>query len=96
MIKIIKEKLGDIQELTDEVNHNDLKIILMILKNGVEMKSGEMKLEDAKEMQSISKTNLNKMAKRRFKSEGQKNALENIKLLQKYDNLLLNYLMIIL
>ena len=68
----------------------------MILKNGVEMKSGEMKLEDAKEMQSISKTNLNKMAKRRFKSEGQKNALENIKLLQKYDNLLLNYLMIIL
>ena len=96
MIKIIKEKLGEIQELTDEVNHNDLKIILMILKNGVEMKSGEMKLEDAKEMQNISKTNLNKMAKRRFKSEGQKNALENIKLLQKYDNLLLNYLMIIL
>ena len=68
----------------------------MILKNGVEMKSGEMKLEDAKEMQNISKTNLNKMAKRRFKSEGRKNALENIKLLQKYDNLLLNYLMIIL
>ena len=40
-----------------------------------------MKLKDAKELQNIFKTNLNKISKGRFKSEEQKSALANIKLL---------------
>ena len=40
-----------------------------------------MKLEDAKELQNIFKSNLNEISKGRFKSEEQKSALENIKLL---------------
>ena len=40
-----------------------------------------MKLEDAKELQNIFKSNLNEISKGRFKSEERKSALENIKLL---------------
>ena len=40
-----------------------------------------MKLEDEKELQNIFKSNLNEISKGRFKSEEQKSALENIKLL---------------
>ena len=40
-----------------------------------------MKLEDAKELQNIFKSNLSKILKGRFKSKQQKRALENIKLL---------------
>ena len=40
-----------------------------------------MKLEDAKELQNIFKSNLNEISKGRFKSEEQKSALVNIKLL---------------
>ena len=47
------------------------------------IKPGEMKLEDAKEMQDIFKTHMNEISKGRFKSEGQKSALENFKLLYK-------------
>ena len=39
-----------------------------------------MKLEDAKELQNIFKSNLNEISKGRFKSEEQKSALENITL----------------
>ena len=42
-----------------------------------------MKLDDAKELQNIYKTNLNEISKGRPKSEEQKSALENIKLLYK-------------
>ena len=47
------------------------------------IKPGEMKLEDAKEMQDIFKTHMNEISKGRFKSEGQKSALENFKPLYK-------------
>ena len=40
-----------------------------------------MKLEDAKELQNIFKSNLNEISKGIFKSKEQKSALENIKLL---------------
>ena len=40
-----------------------------------------MKLEDAKELQNIFKSNLNEISRGRFKSKQPKNALENIKLL---------------
>ena len=40
-----------------------------------------MKLEEAKKLQVIFKANLNRILKGRFKSEVQKSALENIKLL---------------
>ena len=40
-----------------------------------------MKIEEAKNMQNVFKLNLNKISKGRFKSEEQKSALKNIKLL---------------
>ena len=55
-----------------------------------------MKLEDAKELQNIFKSNRREISKERFKSKEQVRALENIKLLYYCDKLLLNYLLIIL
>ena len=94
--KIVKEKLSKIEELTNEMNHNDLiycfknntttkdfndfEKIVELSKN---VKFGEMKLEDGKELQNIFKTNMNEISKGRFKSEEQKSALENIKLIYK-------------
>ena len=40
-----------------------------------------MKLEEAKNLQNVSKTNLKEILKGTFESEEQKGALENIKLL---------------
>ena len=40
-----------------------------------------MKLEDAKEMQNIFKSNLIKMSRGRFKSKERKSGLENIRFL---------------
>ena len=65
---------------TPQKNFNDFD-------NGIErfreIQSGEMKLEDAKELQNIFKSNLNKISKGRIKSKEQKSALENIKLVYK-------------
>ena len=47
------------------------------------MRSGEMKLEKAKEQQNIFKSDLNKITRGRFKSKEQKSALSNIKLIYK-------------
>ena len=60
------------------------------------IKFGEIKLEDAKQLQNIFKTNLNNVSKGRFKSEEQRGALENIKLLYDSRQAVLNYLMNIL
>ena len=53
--------------------------------NGIELfrkiQSGEMKLEDSKELQNIFESNLNEISKGRFKSKEQKGSLENINLL---------------
>ena len=42
-----------------------------------------MKLEEAKKLQNVIKPNLKEIWKERYKSEEQKNALKNIKLLNK-------------
>ena len=52
-----------------------------MVQNFLKIQSGGMNLEDAKELQNIFKSNLNKISKARFKSIEQKRALENIKLL---------------
>ena len=53
--------------------------------NGIELfrkiKSGEIKLEDAKELHNIFKSNLNEISRERFKSKEQKIASENVKFL---------------
>ena len=63
-----------------------------------------MKPEEAKKLQNVFKSNLNKISSGKYKSEEQKAALDNIKLLEKclkncltncLTKLLLNYLMII-
>ena len=59
-----------------------------------------MKLEEAKKLQNVFKSNLNEISSGRYKSEEHKTALDNIKLLEKcltncFTKPLLNYLMII-
>ena len=74
--KLIEERFDEIKELTDEINDNDLIYYFKNntapkdfndFENGIELfrkiKSGEMKLEDAKELQNIFKTNLNEKSK---------------------------------
>ena len=66
-----------------------LKIILLKyiydFDDGIELslkiQSAEMRLENARELQNIFKSNLKGISKGRFKSKEQKNELENIKLL---------------
>ena len=45
------------------------------------IKSDEMKLEEAKKMQNVFKSNLNKISRGEYKSQEQKSAFQNIKLL---------------
>ena len=73
--RVVKERFGEIKELTYEIDHED---VIYYLKNntnknfndfddGIELvkkiQSGEMKLEDAKELQNIFNSNLNKISK---------------------------------
>ena len=55
--------------------------------NGIELfqkvKSGEMKLEEAKKLQNIFKSNLNEISKGNFKSKERKSASKSIKLVYK-------------
>ena len=44
------------------------------------IRSGEMKLEEAKKLQNMFKTNMNEISKGRYKSEEQESALKYIKL----------------
>ena len=71
--------------------------------NGIEVffkkNSGEMKLEEAKKLQNVLKSNLNEIWRGRYKSEKWKRALENIKLLYKSREVVIrlfnNYLSVI-
>ena len=47
------------------------------------IQSGEMKLEEAKKMQNVFKSNLKEMSRGRYKTEEQKMTSENYKLLYK-------------
>ena len=55
-----------------------------------------MKLEEAKKLQNVFKSNLNEISKGRYKSEEQESALENIKLLFESREAVIKLLMIIL
>ena len=103
--KVVKERFVEIKELTHEIDHDDLicyfknntptknLMILKMIEIFGKIKSGEIKLEDLKELQSIFKTNLNDISKERFKSEEQqKSALGNINCFTNHIKLLLNYL----
>ena len=76
--KIVKEQFDRIKEITFKIDHDDLiyyfkndpvKKNVNDFDNGIEslkiIQSGEMKLEDVKELQNIFKSNLNKISKGR-------------------------------
>ena len=55
-----------------------------------------MKLEEAKKLKNVFKSNLHEISKGRYKSEEQERALKILNWYTNYEKLLLNYLMIIL
>ena len=57
----------------------DLMISVMV--QNFSENSGEIKLEEAKKLQGVFKSNLNEISRARNKSEEEKSAIENIKLL---------------
>ena len=72
--ELAKERFGEIKEITNKINQNDLtyyfkgntyRTRLDDFNNGKEffrkIKSGERKLEEAKELQNVFKSNLNKI-----------------------------------
>ena len=77
--KLVKGKLDEIKKLTYEIDYDNLTFYfknntakkINDFENGIElfkkMQYKEMKLEDAKELQSIFKSNLNKISEGRFK-----------------------------
>ena len=95
--ELVKERIYKIKELIHEINHNDLIYYLTgdtarkgfyDFNDGVEffrkMQYGEcnmLKLEDAKKLRNLFKSNLNEISKWGHKSKEQRSALENIKLL---------------
>ena len=92
--ELVKERFDKIEELTDEINQNDLIYYFKSntsrkrfddFNNCMELfkklKSGKMKLEEAKKQQNLLKSNLNEKSRERYKSEEKKSALENIKFL---------------
>ena len=94
--KLVKERFDEIKELTNEINHDDLAYYFTgntarkrfdDFNNSIKLfrkiQSDEMKLGEAKKLQNVFKSNLNKVSKGRYKSEEQKCTLENIKLLYK-------------
>ena len=91
---LVKERFDEIKELTAETNHNDFIYYFKgntarkrfhDFNNGIELfrkkQSGEMKLHQAEKLQNVFKSNLNEITRGTNKSEEQKSALENIKLL---------------
>ena len=63
---LVKKMFDEIKELTNKINHDDLTPIYIRFddfSNVIELirkiKSSEMKLEDEKKLQNISKSNLN-------------------------------------
>ena len=56
-------------------------LMISIMVQNFSENSGEIKLEEAKKMLGVFKSNLNEISRARNKSEKQKSAIENIKLL---------------
>ena len=63
---------------TARETYDDFNNAIKLFEN---IKSGEMKLKEVKKLQNVFKSNLHEISKRRYKSEEQKSALENIKFL---------------
>ena len=91
------------KKITDEIKHDDLTYCFTRnnvrkrfddFNDGIEIfrkiQSCEMKLEEAKKLKNIFKSDLTKISRGRFKSKYLKSALENIKLLTNQEKLLLN------
>ena len=93
--RVVKERFGEIKELTYEIDHED---VIYYLKNninknfndfddGIELvkkiQSGEMKLEDAKELQNIFKYDQNDLNQKSKK--GQK-GIRALKILNYFTN----------
>ena len=92
--ELVKERFDKIKELTNGKNENDLTFYFKgntareryddynnAIKLFEKIKYGEMKLKEAKKLQNVFKSNLHEISKRRYKSEEQNSALENIKFL---------------
>ena len=88
MKKYLKERFDEIKELTDELNQNDLIYYFKgntfrkrfdDFNNGIELlkkiKSGEMKLEKANNLQNVFKSNLNEISRGSIESEDQKKCI---------------------
>ena len=88
--ELVKEIFDEIIELTNEANFNDLIYHFMgdtaskkfdgfenRIKLFEKLKSGDLKLEEAKKLQNVFKSNLNEISKGRYKSEEQKIAFLN-------------------
>ena len=85
----VKERFDEIKELTNETNHNYLIYYFKgntartrhDFSNDTElfrkMQSAEVKLEEAKKLQNVFKSNLNEISRGRNKPEEQKSALKN-------------------
>ena len=87
--ELVKERFNKIIELTNEINGNHLVNYFKGdssrkrfdgFNNGTKcfgkMISGEMKLQEAKKLQNVFKSNLNEISKGRYRSELQKGALK--------------------
>ena len=94
MKKLVGERLDEITELTDEINSNDLIFYFKVntagkrfndFNNSIELlekdQSGEMKLEEAKKLQNVFKSNIKNISRRETKSERKKSLFQSIKLL---------------
>ena len=94
------------KELKNEINQNNLiyyfkgnifRKMFDDFNNGIglfKMKSGAMKLEEAKQFENLFKSNINKISRGRYQSKKQKRALEKFNLLYEWRESL-GYLMII-
>lgn len=81
------------KELKNEINQNNLiyyfkgnifRKMFDDFNNGIglfKMKSGAMKLEEAKQLENVFKSNINKISRGRYQSKKQKRALEKFNLL---------------
>ena len=81
-------KVSSTRKWFDEFNNG--------IKTFEKIKSGEMKLEEAKKLRNVFKSNVNKIWKRRFKLEEWQSALKILNCFKNHEKLFLNYLMIIL
>ena len=105
---MVEKKFDDIKELTDKINHDDLICFFAgnaarernyNFNNGIEIlrkiQSGKKKLQLAKKLGNVFKSNLNKISKERQQVNEQKSTLKILNCFTNQKKLLSNYLVII-